>query len=117
MHGLFCLKSLKRALRGSSRTPSSLLIIRPCLSLDEYQKLVFNAFEVEADIASMKDALEITIGEKEEAFVKHEILETKLDVISSKLNIALVDAELLKEELVRMDIKTNRWFKYNGKEA
>ncbi|KAG0482418.1 hypothetical protein HPP92_010502 [Vanilla planifolia] len=70
---------------------------------DEYQKLVFSAFEMEADIASMKEALEITIGEKEEAVVKNEILETELDLMSSKLNTALVDAELLKEELVRME--------------
>ncbi|KAG0493097.1 hypothetical protein HPP92_006495 [Vanilla planifolia] len=56
-----------------------------------------------ADITSIKEVFEITIGEKEEVIVKKEILETELDVMSSKLNIALVDTELLKEELVRTE--------------
>ncbi|KAG0450338.1 hypothetical protein HPP92_026952 [Vanilla planifolia] len=98
---------VRHSMRGSASQPGIIPfsvheLFRVTQEMDEYQKFVFSAFEMEAGIASMKEALEITIGEKEEAVVKNKILETELDVMSSKLNTALVDAELLKEELVRM---------------
>ncbi|KAH0466084.1 hypothetical protein IEQ34_006187 [Dendrobium chrysotoxum] len=70
---------------------------------NDYEKFEFIAFEMEAEISSLKEALEITVGEKEEAYVKNEVLNSELEAMDNKLNTAYFEMGLLKEELRTME--------------
>ncbi|XP_020587927.1 kinesin-like protein KIN-7I [Phalaenopsis equestris] len=70
---------------------------------NDYEKFEFIAFEMEAEISSLKEALEIITGEKEEAYAKNEILNSELEAMANKLCTADFELELLKEELKTME--------------
>ncbi|XP_038982375.1 kinesin-like protein KIN-7I isoform X2 [Phoenix dactylifera] len=66
---------------------------------EDYQKLEVHAFEMEAEIASLKEALISAIGEKEEAFASNDFLNAELESFSDKLNEADSKIKLLNEEV------------------
>ncbi|KAI0518738.1 hypothetical protein KFK09_006174 [Dendrobium nobile] len=70
---------------------------------NDYEKFELIAFEMESEISSLKEALEITVGEKEEAYVKNEVLNSELEAMDNKLNTAYFEMGLLKEELRTME--------------
>jgi len=68
----------------------------------DYQKLEVRAFEMEAEIASLKEALLSAFEEKEEACVTNAFLETKVDSLTNNLNAADLEINFLKEEIIKM---------------
>ncbi|KAG1326558.1 kinesin-like protein KIN-7I [Cocos nucifera] len=72
--------------------------VEPTLQ-EDYQKLEVHAFEMEAEIASLKEALISAIGEKEEAFARNDFLNSELESFSDKLNEADSKIKLLNEEV------------------
>ncbi|XP_038975024.1 kinesin-like protein KIN-7I [Phoenix dactylifera] len=66
---------------------------------EDYQKLEVHAFEMEAEIASLKEALISAIGEKEEAFASNDFLNAELESFSDKWNEADSKIKLLNEEV------------------
>ncbi|XP_058114053.1 kinesin-like protein KIN-7I isoform X2 [Magnolia sinica] len=71
----------------------------------DYQKLEVRAFEMEAKIASLEEDLLAANGEKEEAFVRNEILASELEAISSKLSTTNSELKLLQEDVASMTLK------------
>lgn len=69
---------------------------------DEYQKLEVHAFEMEAKLASLNEALAAAIEEKHEAFSRSEILDSELEAVSSKLESANDEIESLQDDVTRM---------------
>lgn len=72
---------------------------------DEYQKLEVHAFEMEAKLASLNEALAAAIEEKHEAFSRSEILDSELEAVSSKLESANDEIESLQDDVTRMKKK------------
>lgn len=57
---------------------------------------------MEAEIASLKEALLSAIGEKEEVFARNDFLNSELESFSDKLNAAGSKIKLLNEEVAAM---------------
>ncbi|KAJ0984893.1 hypothetical protein J5N97_003249 [Dioscorea zingiberensis] len=72
---------------------------------DDYEKLEVRAFEMEAELASLNEALVAAIEEKQEAFSRSEILDSELEAVISKLNSTNHEIESLQEEVASMKKK------------
>ncbi|XP_072952933.1 kinesin-like protein KIN-7I isoform X5 [Typha angustifolia] len=66
---------------------------------EDYQTLELHAFELEAEIASLQEALTSVVGEKEDMIARDQFLESELEAFANKMNIADSEIKSLKEEL------------------
>ncbi|XP_020110350.1 kinesin-like protein KIN-7I isoform X2 [Ananas comosus] len=66
---------------------------------DDYEKLEVRAFEMEAEIGSLQDALISTIAEKEETIARNEFLCSELETFADKMSSADFEINSLKEEI------------------
>ncbi|CAL9151481.1 unnamed protein product [Musa hybrid cultivar] len=69
---------------------------------EDYQKLELCAFDMEAEISSLKEALISAFGEKEEALARNEFLNSEVEALSDKLLTADSEIKSLKEEVAAM---------------
>uniref|UniRef100_A0A0E0B319 Kinesin motor domain-containing protein n=1 Tax=Oryza glumipatula TaxID=40148 RepID=A0A0E0B319_9ORYZ len=65
---------------------------------EDYGKLEMHAFDMEAEIASLQEALVTTIAEKEEALSRVELLTSAVEDLESRLNSAESETSSLLEE-------------------
>uniref|UniRef100_A0A0E0M1C3 Kinesin motor domain-containing protein n=1 Tax=Oryza punctata TaxID=4537 RepID=A0A0E0M1C3_ORYPU len=65
---------------------------------EDYGKLEMHAFDMEAEIASLQEALITTIAEKEEALSRVELLTSAVEDLESRLNSAESETSSLLEE-------------------
>lgn len=71
----------------------------------DYEKLQVRAFEMEAEIDSLKESLMTTLIEKNEAFARNETLESDLEAMSNKSNAADLEISLLQAEISKMSLR------------
>ncbi|CAL9083608.1 unnamed protein product [Musa textilis] len=69
---------------------------------EDYQKLELHAFDMEAEMSSLKEALISAFGEKEEVLARNEFLNSEVEALSDKLLTADSEIKSLKEEVAAM---------------
>ncbi|KAJ1289705.1 hypothetical protein BS78_02G185200 [Paspalum vaginatum] len=77
------------------------------VQMQEYQKLEMDAFEMEAEILNLKEALVTTIAEKDEALSKVELITSELEDLASKLNSAESERNSFSNEMSLLTEKLN----------
>ncbi|URD98473.1 KISc [Musa troglodytarum] len=69
---------------------------------EDYQKLELHAFDMEAEMSSLKEALISAFDEKEEVLARNEFLNSEVEALSDKLLTADSEIKSLKEEVAAM---------------
>lgn len=67
-----------------------------------YQNLEVRGFEMEAEIASLKENLSTAVEEKEKAYFENGNLESEVNSLFQNLSAADSEINFLKEEIVKM---------------